>query len=408
MVSINVFLAFLGCIEEFDPQTKSLERLLVINALLTDEHKKHHVRLSRVFSFEEDLPTYETNARVVIVDDLGMEYMFKEEAIGDYVSVDSFAAKEGSTYTLIVALDDGQKFISEKVSTPQKVPISQLRAKRYVNDKGDEGVGILLNNAGNVGDATFFKYEYEETYKIIAPKYDPFEMFVVHYIPCDTLPYRVDIRPRTVEQRTCFATANSTQIIKTSTSDLLVPEVENFEVRFIDKDNYIISHRYSLLVRQFSKTREAYRFYETLGEFSSSRLVFSGVQPGFLEGNIVSSDDPNQKVLGYFEVASVSEERVFFNYQDLFPKEELPPYVVNCYTLGNPPLYTRGYHCDGFRNCDGACQSPLIEGILAGTITFAAENEDFYNYDGPYFTLPIACSDCTALGSNIVPDFWTE
>ena len=97
---------------------------------------------------------------------------------------------------------------------------------------------------------------------------------------------------------------------------------------------------------------------------------------------------------------------MYFNYEDLFPDEPLPPYAVDCGFMGNPQLYTAGYHCDGFRSCDGACESPLIEGILAGLITFAQENEEDFNQ--PYFTWPSPCGDCTKIGSNVVPEFWIE
>jgi hypothetical protein len=406
LVFISVVLLFSSCIEEFDAQTKSFERLLVINALLTDEEKKHHVQLSRVFSFEEDIPEVETGARVMIIDEVGIEYPFEEVAPGDYASVNAFAAKEGSTYNLVVTLADGQKYISDKVTTPQKVPIDQLNAKRYFNDQGEEGVGIFLDNTSGQGDATFFRYEYEETYKIIAPNWDPFEMVVGHYIACDSIWYRVDIKPRTEEQRICFGTAKSNRLIMTNTSELELAKVKDFEIRFINRNNYIMSHRYSLLARQYSQTREAYNFYEALSDFSSSSLVFSNVQPGFLEGNIFPVNKSTEKVVGYFEVTSVAEKRMYFDYQDLFPNEELPPYAVNCSTPTAPQLITAGYHCNGFRNCDGDCESPLIELILINEITFVAANED--NFNQPYFVLLRPCGDCTTLGSNQVPEFWTE
>ena len=41
-------------------------------------------------------------------------------------------------------------------------------------------------------------------------------------------------------------------------------------------------------------------------------------------------EDPEEKVAGFFEVSTVSEKRLFINFSDYFPGEDLPDYVVNC------------------------------------------------------------------------------
>ena len=125
-----------------------------------------------------------------------------------------------------------------------------------------------------------------------------------------------------------------------------------------------------------------------------------------LEGNIFSEASISEKVLGYFELASYSEKRLYFNYEDLFPNEELPSYAINCESFGNPRLIPEQYHCAGAGVCDGNCTSPLIEQILAGMVTFAAKKED--DFLSPYYTWPSPCGDCTKLGSNIVPEFWED
>ena len=403
-----VFLLAISCVEEFNGeiQIESFESVLVVDALITDETTTHEVLLTRVFQFEEDIPNPERNAMVQVVDDSGTEFPFLEMEPGVYHSQNEFSAVQGRTYTLNITTSDGRSYRSDATPMPNSTPIQELSAERVVNDLGEEGVSIKLDNTPGGAEPSYFRFEYEETYKIIAPRWDPFEMEVVHYIACDTIPYQVEIRPRQEEQRTCFASASSLNIIQASTDELTENRIVNKEVRYLSRDNYIISHRYSINVKQYSQTLDAFSYYERLQDFSSFDNLFSLVQPGLLEGNVFSETSSDEKVLGYFEVASVSTERMYFNYEDLFPDEPLPPYAVDCGFMGNPQLYTAGYHCDGFRSCDGACESPLIEGILAGLITFAQENEEDFNQ--PYFTWPSPCGDCTKIGSNVVPEFWIE
>lgn len=402
---------FESCVEPFEADTETFENALVIAAFLSDEEKKHEVLLSRARPFEQDSSSVERNANVVVSDDTGIVYNFEEIEPGMYVSQVAFAAKSNRSYQLVIDTQDGRSYVSETVNMPEKVGVGDLYAERGMNDFGEEGVKILLDNDSSGDEPKYFKYEYEETYKIIAPNWDPFEFEIIDYVACDSNYnfYEVGIKQRLEEQRICYGSANSSELVQTTTANLKANEVENLNIRFIGRDNYIMSHRYSILVKQFAQTQEAYFYYEQLGNFSTSKNIFSQIQPGFLFGNIKSETDEEEKVLGYFEVASVNEKRVYFNYTDLFPDEELPPFPVNCETLSAPQLIASGYHCDGMGNCDGDCESPLIEGILADIHVFAAVNEDQIKVsEGPYLTLPSPCGDCTKLGSNIVPDFWKE
>ncbi|MEZ0131763.1 DUF4249 family protein, partial [Flavobacterium sp. LBUM151] len=88
----------------------------------------------------------------------------------------------------------------------------------------------------------------------------------------------------------------------------------NLPIRFIDIKDPIIGERYSIIVRQYVQNLESYTFYKILKSLSTSTSLFSQVQPGFNYGNLKSANDPNEKIVGYFEVSSVSSKRIFFNF----------------------------------------------------------------------------------------------
>lgn len=405
-------LLLMACIQEFEPktevkvETQQLASALVVDGLLTDELKNHRIMLTRAFDFEDEGPQAETAASVKVVSNTGTEFVFQETDPGLYVAQNQFAVERDASYTLQINTTDGGRYTSEPVATPPKIEIADLRVERVTSDTDVDGVGIFLDNAVESNDPTYFRYEYEETYKIIAPNWDPFRLIVARYEPCFPDPFVADIEPWEDERRVCFNTDVSKNLIQTTTTGLSEREVTNFQLRFIGRQNYIMSHRYSILVTQYSQTQDAYSFYERLGDFSSSDNLFSQVQPGFLEGNMSSEANSEERVIGYFEVATVNKRRVYFNYTDLFPDEELPPYPFTCGIMGNPRLYPRGYHCADLGVCDGNCNSPLLDQILAGTVVFAAEKED--DFVSPYYTWPAPCGDCTKLGSNVVPEFWVE
>jgi len=153
-------------------------------------------------------------------------------------------------------------------------------------------------------------------------------------------------------------------------------------------------------MKQYVQTREAYRYFEKLNEFSQTENLFSDVQPGFLDGNIKSVDDEDKNVIGFFEVTSVTSKRLYFKYQDVFPGERVPDFVINCTEVA--PRLATGHAPEDVI-------SPLIDNIKAGLLRFYDINENVTpDFRGPFVMVPPACGDCTVLGTNIKPDFWKD
>ncbi|NAS13065.1 DUF4249 domain-containing protein [Poritiphilus flavus] len=416
----GVFLGFQACVEPFEATTEQFENALVVDARLTDENRVQVIYLSRTFPFESEIAAAETNASVSLIDESGNRMEFLESEAGTYRSTGPMQLSVGTRYQLEIQTSDGMNYLSDPEELPSPVAIGDIQAIRRPDDLGEDGIAILVDAEGASGGTNFYRYEYEETFKIIAPDYNPFEWDEVDDVFfADGDGYEVTVAPRTEEAQTCFGTQHSLDLILASTADLSTNELDDFEVRFLKSDNYTISHRYSILVKQYHQTAEANSYFTTLEDFSSSESVFTSTQPGFLGGNIRAVNTENALVLGYFELSSYSEKRFFFNYRDFYPDEDLPPYAINCAPLGSPPLYPEGFHftfIDGELVVDGTAGSPLISAIKAGLIDYVGDNPTYGevideegNRDrAPFYTKSKACVDCRELGSNVVPDFWIE
>ncbi|WP_350285658.1 DUF4249 domain-containing protein [uncultured Croceitalea sp.] len=412
--------AFFGCIEEFEAETVTelQSTALVVDARVTDQNVQQTIYLSRLFPFEAADPTPEPNAQVSIVDDLDNVFGFQEVAPGRYITASAVQFVHDRAYRLVIQTTDGSRYSSEAEMLPTVVPIGEMKAIRRVNSAGTEGVAITLDNNDATGVPNFFRFEYEETFKIVAPHFNPFDWDEVDddYFMNDDDGWEVTIAAREEPALECFASNTSNALVLGSTERLGSNNLDDFEVRFLGKDNYAIAHRYSILVKQYHHSVNAASFYESLSNFSNVESVFSNVQTGRLETNIRDENSSENIVLGYFELSSYSEKRMFFNYSDLFPNEPLPPYVINCDPVGKPPLYPPGFHVteiDGELVLDGNDSSPLIEGIKAGLYGYHAENENFGKIDGdgepdraPFLVKSLGCVDCRKFGSNVKPDFW--
>ena len=215
--------------------------------------------------------------------------------------------------------------------------------------------------------------------------------------------------PRAEEEQVCYNTVLSTDVILSDGIILDANQVRGNLVRFINRDDAILSHRYSILVKQFLQSADAAKFYRNLLQFSQSESLFSEIQPGLIEGNISAVDGEEELAIGFFSVASVTEQRLFFDYEDFFPNEALPPYfgTINCNRLIAPILGDP--EKDGPIPPNVTCGTPLVELIQSEAIEFFESNSvPPGECQGPYFVTFRECGDCTALGTNVVPDFWIE
>ncbi len=384
-----------SCVESFEIKTDVFESAIVIEATITNELKYQEIKLSRTFKFEEG-PAKETGADVTIVDSSQNTYSFTERSPGNYFSSVKFRAQPNNEYQLFVTTRDGRNYTSMSIQLPAIVPIENIQAVRETSDLGVDRVAILVDSFDPSGKSRYYRYEYEETYKIIAPYWSIFKAIIVSDDPPEV--GFTSKKGEELNDRVCFKTIASNSIIQTQTNNLTEDRVSKFPVRFLLKDDFIISHRYSILVKQYVQSPEAYTYYETLNSLASSESLFSQTQPGFVSGNVFSSDNPDEKVLGFFDVSSVSSKRLFFNFLDLFPNESLPPYVEDCQLVAPPVTKPMD-------------QTPLLDAIRTRTYTFWEENTNpppSINASGPFLMVPVKCGDCTTIGTNIVPDFWIE
>lgn len=390
LVSISILCV--KCIDPIDVETLTFEDALVVEATITNENKLQVINLTRTFQFEAEAPLAESNADVSVIDDAQNVYTFQEVSPGKYVSTTPFAAVANNNYELKITTNSGRSYSSNATQLTGETQIDSIVALAEFNANGEAGISIYVHSYNPSGNASYYRYEYEETYKIIAKNWSPYEAVVISATP----PYEVDRVLKTKQDKICYNTLSSQGIFQTETNSLTEDRVSDYKLKFIHEDDFTIRERYSILVKQYVQTQEAFAFYHALEELSNSESIFSQNQPGFISGNLFSEENMEEKVIGFFEVASVSEKRIFFNRKDLL-------------TSGSPILDCPFFSPE-LENIFGA--SPLVEAILTGALLFFVEDDgrslEFVVGPGPYVMVPPECGDCTVLGTNIVPDFWIE
>ncbi|WAC02558.1 DUF4249 domain-containing protein [Lacinutrix neustonica] len=311
VIFIATLLICFNCIEEIELETQDFESVLVVEGTITNAFKFQEIKLSRTYLLEGNEQKLENNANVQILDNQGNLYTFTQNLEGVYVSNIEFEAVPNMGYTLNITTSNGKQY---KSTETKLTPISQIDSLYVEYNEGEENeVQILVDSDNAPNGAKYFRYEYEETSKVIVPYYSNFNAIVTNVV--DNLiefEYEIVLVDKTEEQRICYTTNSSFEIIQTSTTQFDNNTVNRFPVRTIDKENSVLRERYSILVKQYSQSLEAYNFYKIIHDLSVSESLLSENQPGYVIGNLISINDNVEKIVGYFDVASVSSEKTIF------------------------------------------------------------------------------------------------
>lgn len=370
-----------GCVEPIEIETGTYENALVIEGTITNELGFQEVLLSRTFRLEESGPSKESNAQVRVVSSVNT-YEFEEAEPGKYISVEPFRAQPGVAYTLEVTTANGDTYTSEPEELPQSAEIGALYAGKTIFED-ETGIAILVDVAGSEGTSGYYHYEFVETYKIVSPYHVEQDVLVVDG-------EFVEI-PKTREETICYVTEASNNVLLANTNSQAGNDLDAYLIKFMNKESYRTAHRYSILVRQYSISGEAYSYYETLKDFSESESLFSQNQLGLINGNISSVNDPDEPVIGMFSVSGVSSKRIFFSFEDYYtPGDFLPNAHVECEVLF-PPAGTV------------AQREWIGEQLEMGSIKYFG-----FEMGSGYRFAKTGCIDCTVFGTNVAPEFWEE
>ncbi len=388
-----ITLLLISCVEPIEIKNISFESNLVVRALITNELKVHTIKLSNTTEIDSTGIRPERNATISIIDDSNIVYKFEETNEGTYESINKFKAEPNKSYTLSIQTENGVEY----TSTPEKLPsiaqIENIFIEIEENNLGEKQAVVKSNSFSLNNEGQYYRYEYEETFKVKAPLWSYLKILVIS----DTPPYEFDIVPKDPEDGIgfCYGTRKSKNIVLTETKTLSEDKVLNFPVRHISLDNYIIGIRYSILLKQYVINKNTYDYYQLLNKFSNPENIFSQIQVGNIPSNISSISD--KKVIGFFEISSISTKRNFFNRNEITTENS----YIN---------YQKTNTC-----AQGIVQPKLVNSLGQSPLLSLLSNYVFLGYAGPpfppdkpYILATKECGTCTSIGPPIKPSFWID
>lgn len=391
-----------GCIEPYETnQEGRYDDRLVVEAVLTNEIAYQTIKLSRTYSLENSPRVVENGAVVKVIEDGNVFHIYEEKQPGQYISTVKYSAKPNKDYKLSILLQNGKEYFSNAMQLPVESNSDFDLIPTKGRDKtGREGVYIKYENKNNASNnsSSYYRFDYSGTYKIEAPNWRSDKLEV---LSSSNMPRLVG---KTNEiGKICYGTDIGAKTFLRNAKDSEGNAVEPFDLNFLLKDDHRIYYRYSLNVRQYVISNEAYIYYKTLEDFSESDNLFSGTQPGNIVGNIFSNNNQSENVIGFFDVTRVFSKRVFFNYTDFFVKTN--PLIDEFYFEPCEKSYP-------FLESKGSSQPLSLNGMLSqGLVVFLSENFATPGPPlpgGPFQVVTKNCGDCSAYGNVVKPSFWID
>lgn len=393
-VLLAIIISVYSCIDTFFPPLPNYAGYLVIDALVTDETRSYDVYLTRSVTALNSRINYIKGATVSITDSEGKEFFLQEINTGHYITDSKkFLGKIGGKYVLHITsgTDVYQSDTCRMYGSPIVDRLYFGKSSRFSDNGISEVTGLSIYLDGSVSDISdYVRWDYNEVWKY-SSSYPPYYT----YTPPSTF------TPSTPTILICWKSARSTEIMISSFQDQKTGLIRNKEVAFFQTNaSDRFNQRYSIMVNQYIISKAEFDFWNALKVSNQEVGGIFEKQPFMTSGNIHNLINPSEVVLGYFQVASVSSQRIYINPTDIL-NLKLLPMTNTCntrtYSLGyqssEGPLTSIKDIYDYVTSHDSVMVNPVwnSRGIPVGIVATSR-----------------FCSDCSFLGDPKKPDFWTD
>jgi hypothetical protein len=245
----------------------------------------------------------------------------------------------------------------------------------------EDVVQLYVTTHDPENNTKYYRWTYEETWQYHPPFYSNLD-----YVDGEVV-YR-DFANNSIYD--CWQSSPSTNILVNSTVRLQEDVVYKQPLLAINtRTNSRLDVKYSMLVRQYALTKEAFEYWDLLKKNSENLGTLFDPQPSQLPGNLYCTTQPDEPVLGFVSAGAVVEKRLFIRRSDIpisIPYNRNPSCLID--TI---PAYPPSVLEEAFAQGDTIPLNPVYGfGGLEG-----------YEASSTY------CVDCrTRGGTNVEPDFW--
>ena len=377
-----IVLLAISCKKPFTPVLNQSDRKFLVIEGIINGNDSTFIRLSRTKKMDT-LRTVlaETSAQVTVENNANARFPLTEIRNGIYAA-GPLNLDASHQYRLRIKTSDGKEYLSDFVPLKNAPPIDSVGfiAK-------SSGVQIYVNAHDDVNATRYYRWDFTETWQFHS------QYPSGYYSNGDSIKARMVVQ----QVHNCFASDSSTSVLVASTTKLNKDIVSLAPITIVPASSEKLETKYSILVKQYALTSDAYEFWETLQKNTEKLGSIFDVLPSETQSNYHCVSNAGELVVGYLSAGNMSQKRIFIT------AAQLPDYVTE-YPYGcqldtawlNPPK-----------------PGSYLESILIPLNSpYGIVNALYLEPPNP-FGLPTAynfstkpCTDCTLRGRTSPPPFW--
>lgn len=317
----------------------------------------------------------EKNATISVLGEDGIEIKGTTNDLGEcFLSTQSLNLTK--KYKLSIILADAKIYETPFLSSKATPEIDDLRFSATAN-----GFNILLNTHDPNNATKYYTWDYKETWEVRVPFVSTHEFRNSEVV----------LRDPNINIQLCWANSSSSNILLGSSARLSQDKITDAPMTFVAGNSIKIAYLYSILVKQYGLSKEAYEYLENLKKNTEQIGGIFDPQPSELKGNVTCISDPKEQVIGWISAGRMVQKRLFIKDSDKPSVGSNWVYIQPCESVIIP-------------------QDSLINYIRANKVIV---NEQSWVAPGTiaptlyrYTMSTAACIDCRLKGSNIKPSFW--
>ena len=365
-----------SCKDSFSPEIDSnYKDLLVVDGFI-DIGGITTIKVGRSIDLSDSRASApEKNATISVLGEDGVEIKGRTNELGECL-LPTQNLDLAKKYKLRIILADTKIYETSFLTNKATPEIDNLRFSAT-----DHGFNILLNTYDDSNTTKYYTWDYEETWEVRVPYVSTHEF----------KNSQVVLRDPNINIQHCWANSSSSNILLGSTARISQDRITDAPITFVAGNSIKLAYLYSILVRQYGLTKEAYEYLENLKKNTEQIGGIFDPQPSEMKGNIQCISDPKEQVMGWISAGRMVQKRLFI-------KDSDKPSINSDWVYVQP--------------CEGVVipKDSLINYLRANKVIV---NEQTWVAPGTlepilyrYTMSTAACIDCRLKGSNIKPSFW--
>lgn len=285
------------CLEpfEFDLKEEDVEKVLVVDGVLSNSSGPHQITLSRTQPFGSKFIDPVTNAKIF----LNGEYEYLEQAEGVYI-LENVPTSIGEEYSIEIVLDDGNSYVSSPsiMPMPVKADSSYVKFEQAIfntltgRDRSAKVINVYVDTPlpmNTQGQATYLRWVTDGLSVF------PEESCGGLHIPKSCYIYQAPNAQNLTLQSSENISGN--RLIDQQVAQKTDHTQNDF------KALYVFS------TYQYSISKESFTYWSRLKSLANQAGTVFDLPPAALQGNVRNVDKDDELVLGYFDVAAVDTVR---------------------------------------------------------------------------------------------------